>query len=65
MEIWFQRILERRDVPMESDEGHLLTAVPEDLFSLIRTQSELAAEHLKEKALCGAIRVGSRVKGDL
>ena len=51
MEIWFQRILERRDVPMESDEGHLVTAVPEDLFSLIKTQAELAAEHLKEKAL--------------
>lgn len=58
MEIWFKRILERRDVPMESEEGHLVTAVPEDLFSLIKTQAELAAEHLKDKALCGAIRVG-------
>ena len=58
MEIWFKRILERGDVPMESDDGHLLTAVPEDIFSLIKTQAELAGEHLKGAVLIEAIRVG-------
>ena len=57
MEIWFKRILERNDPPMEADEGHLLTAVPEDIFSLIKTQAELAGEHLKDMALCNVIQV--------
>ena len=57
MEIWFKRILERNDAPMEADEGHLLTAVPEDIFSLIKTQAELAGEHLKDDALCRVIKV--------
>lgn len=57
MEIWFKRILERNDPPMEADEGHLLTAVPEDIFSLIKTQAELAGEHLKDSALCRVIQV--------
>ena len=42
---------------MESDDGHLLTAVPEDIFSLIKTQAELAGEHLKGHVLIEAIRV--------
>ena len=43
---------------MESDDGHLLTAVPEDIFSLVKTQAELAGEHLKGAVLIEAIRVG-------
>ncbi len=42
---------------MESDEGQLVTAVPEDIFSLIKTQVELAGEHLKGSVLIEAIRV--------
>ena len=57
MEIWFKRILERHDVPMEDATGCLLTAVPEDIFSLIKTQAELAGEHLKDEALCRVIQV--------
>lgn len=45
-------------MPMESDDDHLLTAVPEDIFSLIKTQAELAGEHLKGTVLIEAIRVG-------
>ena len=57
MEIWFKRILERHDAPMEDATGCLLTAVPEDIFSLIKTQAELAGEHLKDEALCRVIQV--------
>lgn len=50
---------------MENDDGLLVTAVPEDIFSLIKTQAELAGEHLKDYALCDAIRVDElqRVNG--
>ena len=65
MHLWFKRILERNDSAMENDDGLLVTAVPEDIFSLIKTQAELAGEHLKDYALCGAIRVDElqRVNG--
>lgn len=57
MEMWFKRILERNDPPMESDEGCLVTAAPEDIFSLIKTQAELASEYLKDEVLCRVIKV--------
>ena len=57
MQLWFKRILERNDSAMENDDGLLVTAVPEDIFSLIKTQAELAGEHLKDYALCDAIRI--------
>ena len=60
MEIWFKRILERGDKPIENDEGTLVTAVPEDIFSLIKTQAMLAGEHLKGTVLIKAIQVGFR-----
>lgn len=65
MQLWFKRILERNDSAMENDDGLLVTAVPEDIFSLIKTQAELAGEHLKDYALCDAIRVDElqRVNG--
>ena len=60
MEIWFKRILERGDKPIENDEGTLVTAVPEDIFSLIKTQAMLAGEHLKGTVLIKAIQVDFR-----
>lgn len=65
MSVYFTRILEGTEHVSENEQGALISPFPELIFKLIRTQIELADEHLKDLALCEVIRVATRegVKG--
>lgn len=60
MNLWFTRILENRENVNVNEQGALISSVPEHIFKLIRTQTELADEHLKDLTLCEVIRVALR-----
>lgn len=60
MSVYFTRILEGTEHVSENEQGALISPFPELIFKLIRTQIELADEHLKDLALCEVIRVATR-----
>lgn len=63
MSVYFTRILEGTEHVSENEQGALISPFPELIFKLIRTQIELADEHLKDLALCEVIRVATRGRG--
>ncbi|KAK8814278.1 hypothetical protein WA158_008140 [Blastocystis sp. Blastoise] len=54
---WIQRLIDRNDKPFLTDTGYYATALPEDIYNLVKMQMQVATDHLKDKTLYLCIKV--------